>query len=564
MKFNRIFSHTNKVAAISLLAMSITTSCSDDDPKPDPDGNGNGNGSVPTDWTAPTYADDYSAIAAWSKRNNWNLANVHDPSVAYFDGKYFMYCTDASYGNEHAGHGHFHGRYSEDLVNWKYLNGSMSETPPAWIAEKLNEIRTDMGLNPIAEKDIQYGYWAPVVRTVKKGGKDILRMYYSVIIDNYIGNGKPNTTANFDNTWVERAFIGVCESEDPLNNKWVDKGFVVCSSSDKGLDYSRKSTSNWDGYFYFNAIDPTYIVTPEGQHWLIYGSWHSGFAALEIDAESGLPKNAVGKPYGNSPEEIASYGTRVSTRNDGSRWQGSEGPDIIYKDGYYYLFIAYDGLDIPYNTRVVRSENVTGPYVDITGRNNTNGRGDCYPIVTHPYKFNNHSGWVGISHCGVFQNETTKEWFFTSQGRLPEGTNGNSYANAIMMGQVRKIVWCPSAQGQTDLWPIALPERYAGVPDYGKITRDSLVGKWEHINLEYKFREQCKSSALTLAASGKATGSITGDWSYDEATKQLTIGKYVVCVERELDWEANPRVPTLVFAGCDKNEKITLWGKKTK
>lgn len=48
--------------------------------KPDP---GNETG-----WTIPTYSDDYSAIASWSKRSQWNLANVHDPSVAYYNGYY--------------------------------------------------------------------------------------------------------------------------------------------------------------------------------------------------------------------------------------------------------------------------------------------------------------------------------------------------------------------------------------------------------------------------------------------------------------------------------------------
>ena len=58
------------------------------------------------------------------------------------------------------------------------------------------------------------------------------------------------------------------------------------------------------------------------------------------------------------------------------------------------------------------------------------------------------------------------------------------------------------------------------------------------------------------------TGAITGKWSYDEATKRLTLGNVVVCVERELDWEANPRRETIVYAGVDKNNKVTYWGKK--
>ena len=52
-------------------------------------------------YTAPTYKDDYSSIASWENRSNWNLANVHDPTVAKCGDYYYMYSTDASYGNAH-------------------------------------------------------------------------------------------------------------------------------------------------------------------------------------------------------------------------------------------------------------------------------------------------------------------------------------------------------------------------------------------------------------------------------------------------------------------------------
>ena len=74
------------------------------------------------DYNPPTYSDDYRSIADWSKRNEWNLANVHDPTVCLAeDGYYYMYQTDASFGNQHVGHGHFHGRRSKDLVNWELV-----------------------------------------------------------------------------------------------------------------------------------------------------------------------------------------------------------------------------------------------------------------------------------------------------------------------------------------------------------------------------------------------------------------------------------------------------------
>jgi arabinan endo-1,5-alpha-L-arabinosidase len=60
------------------------------------------------------------------------------------------------------------------------------------------------------------------------------------------------------------------------------------------------------------------------------------------------------------------------------------------------------------------------------------------------------------------------------------------------------------------------------------------------------------------------SGALAGTWSYDAIKKQLTLGNVVVCVEREVDWEANPRRVTFVYAGTGKNLNGTYWGKKKK
>jgi len=529
---------------ISFFAIIFTVyACSKDNTKPDDPTNKNEEEDVFADYDAPTYADDYSSIASWDLRSTWNLANVHDPSVV-FDGKYyFMYGTDASYGNAHDGHGHFLYRKSEDLVNWKFQGMAMSETP-AWVKDTLNNMRARVGLaaidNPI------FGHWAPSVRKVG----DKYRMYYSIVVDNYIGNGLPNTVENFDNTWTERAYIGMMETSSLLLNDWEDKGMVICSVSDRGTNWSRSSTSDWSGYFKYNAIDPSLIITPEGEHWLIYGSWHSGIAAIQLNPETGLPLNEF------DINNESTWGTPIYTRINGSRWQASEGPEVIFneKTGYYYLFLAYDELSVAYNTRVCRATSITGPYYSYDGSNITNG-GDIYPIITHPYAFNNHSGWVGFSHCGVFQDETSGDWYYTSQARLPANTNGNAYSNAIMMGHVRKIRWTENG------WPVVMPERYTEVPEK-EITEDELVGSWEHITLNYKFQTQQTSVTLTLTSDHKATGALTGTWSFDATNKMLTIGTTKLCVERELDWEANPRELTIVYSGLSGNGR-SLWGKKS-
>ena len=68
-------------------------------------------------YLAPTYVDDYRSFSSWEQRSKWNLANVHDPTVVLADdGYYYMYQTDASFGNTHSGHGHFFCRRSKNLV----------------------------------------------------------------------------------------------------------------------------------------------------------------------------------------------------------------------------------------------------------------------------------------------------------------------------------------------------------------------------------------------------------------------------------------------------------------
>jgi arabinan endo-1,5-alpha-L-arabinosidase len=343
------------------------------------------------------------------------------------------------------------------------------------------------------------------------------------------------------------------ETDDLASNNWTDRGIVVTSASDRGkTNYSR---SGYDAdyesaYFKWNAIDPTFIITPDNKHYLIYGSWHSGIVSLELNPDDGKPKTALGNPWGDNANAIANYGTQIYTRNSASRWQGSEGPEIIYRNEYYYLFLAYDELAVAYNTRVCRSTNINGPY---KGYNGEDAAGDLLPILTHPYKFNDHSGWVGISHCAVFE-DGSGNWFYASQGRLPENLNGDQYSNAIMMGHVRKIRWTSNG------WPVVMPERYTAVPD-AKIKEEELVGSWETIDLSYSFKNQKTSTNLTLGANGQATGSYTGAWSWNASTKILTIGSSEFCVERETDWEASPRKHTLVFAGLN-GSGISIWGKK--
>lgn len=135
-------------------------------------------------------------------------------------------------------------------------------------------------------------------------------MYYSIVCPG---------TLDGANSWGERAFIGLLENSNPANNNgWEDKGYVITNASDKGLNFHIKPDDWANCYYKWNAIDPSYLIDNDGKHYLIYGSWHSGIAALEVDAETGKPLNTLPAPWGTS-EDIAAYGSLITTRQMGNR-----------------------------------------------------------------------------------------------------------------------------------------------------------------------------------------------------------------------------------------------------
>ncbi|MGM0457771.1 MAG: arabinan endo-1,5-alpha-L-arabinosidase [Bacteroidota bacterium] len=490
-------------------------------------------------FSGPIYPDDYTSIASWDQRSSWNLANVHDPTIVK-DGDYFyMYQTDASYGNAHESGGHYPVRRSEDLVDWEHM-GSVFDSAPSWVKDSLNSIRANMepALPPIENPG--YGFWAPHITKIG----DTYRLYYSVVVTNPI-------LGNDDSTyWTERAFIGLAESPELSSNNWEDKGLVLYSVADGVETYERNGADDWSGYFKFNAIDPTYTVTPEGEHWLIYGSWHSGIAAVEVDPETGKPTEL---------NDLEDFGTRIAGRGDvnSNRWQALEAPEIIYNEetDYYYLFLAYDELSQAYNTRVARSRNITGPYAGIDGGNVTEGA-DAYPILTHPYRFDGHYGWVGFAHGSVFHDPDTGNWFYSSQGRLPPGVSGINASNAVMMGHVREIYWTD------DGWPLVAPERYAAVPDTA-ITEEDIAGTWEEVTLEYQYQAMQQSKKIELNDDHSVSGGTGGTWSFNEETQTLTINNVDLIIDSAWDWEASPRRTTISYAGLTPSG-LSKWGKKVR
>lgn len=88
------------LVSIGTLMMSACGSDKNDEPEPNVPINPNPKPDEPTPddpkedpslsaYKAPDYSDYYRNIAGWDQRSQWNLANVHDPSVVKADDGYY-------------------------------------------------------------------------------------------------------------------------------------------------------------------------------------------------------------------------------------------------------------------------------------------------------------------------------------------------------------------------------------------------------------------------------------------------------------------------------------------
>jgi len=76
-----------------------------------------------------------------------------------------------------------------------------------------------------------------------------------------------------------------------------------------------------------------------------------------------------------------------------------EAPLIIFRDGYYYLFVSFDfccrGAQSNYKIAAGRSTSVTGPYTDKDNVPMMDGGGTIMDAGD--------SRWKGPGHCAVYQ-----------------------------------------------------------------------------------------------------------------------------------------------------------------
>ncbi|NMH28620.1 arabinan endo-1,5-alpha-L-arabinosidase [Flavobacterium silvaticum] len=489
-----------KLVLLGLTALTMTVvSCSKDDPAAEPEVI-DPTDDTPSGFDINTITDTYADLAPVSNVYQWGYRNVHDPSVIKVGNTYYCYSTDVAYGaTVQPG---IQIRKSTDLIQWQFVGWVFNQLPVQGSA-----FIQGRGTDPFN------ALWAPYI--VQVGSQ--FRLYYSL-----------------SSAFPRLSVIGLATSSSPVG-PWTEQGLAVTSVNDVTVQT--------------NAIDPTVLVDQSGNHWMYYGSAWDGIYKLQLNPATGLAMTPGDK------------GTRVSRRGStGGVINGNEeGAEIIYNAQFnkYYLFVAYDWLQTKYNVRVGRSDNPDGPFYDYNGVD-LNTPVDHGPMILAPYKFNGHSGWQGVSHCGVFKDDAN-QYYMAHQGR----PGIDSY---YMDLHIRKVFWTE------DGWPVVSPERYAGVAQT-EITAADLAGNYEQIVLGYQVvpgydQEQTSpdfqtSVNLTLDSSGSVNGDSNNHWTLENGWLTLQWGtSYTdkLHVERGRDWENNV-TSTILLSGLNQ-QGTAIWGKK--
>jgi arabinan endo-1,5-alpha-L-arabinosidase len=274
-----------------------------------------------------------------------------DPSIIYStqDSYWYMYCTTDPLNDEDQTGGSFNFHLIPILRSSDLVNwtymGDAFTTRPDWM-------------------DPTSGLWAPDIQYFN--GQYYL--YYAIPDVGDAVSGEPGCHSD--------SAIGVATSSSPLG-PWVDSGSPVV-----------EPRRNGPGCNFFWTYDPE-VVEDAGQRYIFFGSYYGGIAARELSAD-GLQSDPGSQVQITIPNRY-------------------EGPEVVYHDGYWYLFVSAtnccNGPLTGYSVFVGRSENILGPYVDREGVSLLAGRVGGTPVLSM-----NGNRWVGPGHNSVFMDFDGQWW----------------------------------------------------------------------------------------------------------------------------------------------------------
>ncbi|MDA3812525.1 MAG: arabinan endo-1,5-alpha-L-arabinosidase [Spirochaetaceae bacterium] len=223
---------------------------------------------------------------------------------------------------------------SEDGILWGHYGQVLKKTPD-WVKQYV----------PGAGSSI----WAPDISFVN--GK--YHLYYSV------------STFGKNNSVIGLLTNRTLDKKDS-HYKWEDQGLVIRSKQG-------------DSY---NCIDPNLIIDESGEPWLTFGSFWSGIKIIKLDKKTMKPETDA---------ELEAIAARPGST-------AIEAPFIIFRNGYYYLFVSFDsccqGVQSTYKIAVGRATVVNGSYVDKSGKSMLKGGGT---IIRE-----SDERWKGTGHNAVY------------------------------------------------------------------------------------------------------------------------------------------------------------------
>lgn len=283
------------------------------------------------------------------------VENCADPTVIRAqtpgDAAWYMYCTSDALGDwdtNAQGDYNYHlipTFRSTDLVHWEYQRDAFT-TRPDW-AEFWSNL------------------WAPEIQFIN--GQYLL--YYAATDTNSTTSGEPNCDSD--------SAIGVATSPSPTG-PWTHAAQPVV-----------RPRRNGAGCDFLATIDPELTQGPAGARYIYFGSFKGGIRVRKISAD-GLTSFP--------PTEVA---VAAADR--------FEGPEVVRRDGYYYLLLSAAGCcNGPLSGYIVfagRSISPTGPFVDRQGVSLGDGRSGGTPLLAATG-----NRWIGPGHNTVVTDLSGQDW----------------------------------------------------------------------------------------------------------------------------------------------------------
>ncbi|MFR3727740.1 glycoside hydrolase family 43 protein [Lacrimispora sp.] len=494
--------------------------------------------------------------------------SVHDPSVVEAkNGEYYIFGS------------HLAGAKSKDLIQWKSLGSDYDNVTSNWLygnlRDNLKESFLWAGYDDGDCSGGKYAVWAPDViwnpyYKNEDGSKGAYMIYYSASSTwrrSCIGYGVSKEIEGpytYVDTVVYSGFTkdGRTDGNSSRNTRWDNdylnlKKLVDSGVLKDGISSQWFNGNEWNHHYGPNAIDPTLFFDQSGKKlYMVYGSWSGGIYLCELNRETGEIKypgtDFVDEVSGNYVDRY--FGVHLA----GGNHQSGEGPYITYdrESGYYYLYETYGSLtaDGGYNMRLFRSRNVTGPYLDASGKNAADSyrNNEQYGIkLIGNYRLGTSStGYKAAGHNSALIDSKGDRYLVYHQ-RFDNGTEFH---------EVRVHQQFLSQNG----WPVTAVYEHKNDP-IGHYNTREVLGKYVLYDHGQKTTsDMIKKETITLLENGKIQGDRNGTWekikgkNYDYITLLINGTEYQGVFFKQHDENGTPE-PVMTFTAVG-NDNTCIWG----